>query len=293
MKIAIIGSGIVGKGTGAGFQQLGHDVVYYDINPDKLKELRNCQTTEKLEEAINYANMSFICVPTPYKNGIDLSYLREAIANIAEILKDKKDWHLVVIKSTVIPLTCDNVVKPILDTCGKPYGLCMNPEFLTEISTTWTDDVKFKRDFWCKERIVIGEKDKRSGDMLASLYQPLNAPIFRVDLKTAEMTKYATNMMLATKISYWNEIFLVCKELNIDSKVVADITSLDNRIGKYGTIHGLAHGGKCLAKDIKAFTHAFRTEQSNDLKQYLIYPSVLNEADAINDFMEANYGVRE
>jgi UDPglucose 6-dehydrogenase len=219
--------------------------------------------------------------------------LKDAVQSISEILKEKNEWHLVVIKSTVIPLTCDNVVKPILDSMEKPYGLCMNPEFLTEISTSWTDDTKFKRDFWCKERIVIGEKDKKSGDMLASVYQPLNAPIFRVDLKTAEMTKYATNMMLATKISYWNEIFLVCKELNIDSKQVADITALDERIGRYGTIHGLAYGGSCLIKDIKAFTHAFCTEEIDGTKEYLRYPSVLNEVDAVNDFMEENYGKRE
>jgi len=292
LKIAIIGSGIVGQGTGCGLSQLGHEIYYYDTKLQKLNELKQkgnlvCRT---MDEAILQTDLCFVCVPTPYDNGIDLSYLKVATQQIANALKSKKSWYLVIVKSTVIPRTTEDVVMPILKEAKVNFGLCMNPEFLTEINTTWTDDTKFKRDFWCKERIVIGEMDKKSGDVLEEIYKPIGAPIFRTNLKTAEMTKYAANMMLATKISYWNELFLVCKELGIDSKLVARITALDQRIGYYGTIHGQSYGGRCLPKDIKAFISAFRLDKDT---RYQKYPSVLNEVDAVNDYMEKEYGVRE
>lgn len=289
-KIAIIGSGVVGKGTGSGMEQLGHDVYYYDKDAKKLAELakQGLHTAVALDEAVNFTDMSIICVPTPYVDGIDLSYLKDAVTGIGEALKRKKEWHLVVIKSTVIPLTCDNVVIPILEKCGSNWGLCMNPEFLTEINTTWTDDTRFKRDFWCKERIVIGELDNRSGYMLEQIYKPIGAPIYRVSLKTAEMTKYAANMLLLTKISYWNELFLICKKIGIDSHKVAEITALDARLGKYGTIHGMAAGGTCLMKDISAFCKEFK--KTTDYQEY---PSVLLETLSINKYMADNYGIRE
>lgn len=291
MKIAIIGSGVVGQGTGCGLSQLGHEVYYFDTKLQKLNELkqRGNLVCRSLDEAILQTDLCFICVPTPYNNGIDLSYLKTATQQIAKALKSKKSWYLVVVKSTVIPKTTEDVVMPILKEAKVDFGLCMNPEFLTEINTSWTDDTRFKRDFWCKERLVIGEMDKKSGDVLEEIYKPIGVPIFRTDLKTAEMTKYAANMMLATKISYWNEIFIVCKELGIDSKLVAEITSKDARIGVYGTIHGKAYAGTCLPKDIKAFISGFRVDKDT---RYQKYPSILNEVDAINDYMKDNYGER-
>ena len=292
MKIAIIGSGIVGQGTGCGLSQLGHEIYYYDTKLQKLNELKQkgnlvCRT---LDEAILQTDLCFVCVPTPYDNGIDLSYLKVATQQIANALKTKKSWYLVIVKSTVIPRTTEDVVMPILKEAKVNFGLCMNPEFLTEINTTWTDDTKFKRDFWCKERIVIGEMDKKSGDVLEEIYKPIGAPIFRTDLKTAEISKYAANMMLQLKISYWNELFLICNRLGIDSHKVAEITSLDGRIGRYGTIHGLASGGRCLDKDISAFSDAFCVDKEMGFYEY---PSVINEAREINRYMRDNYGVRE
>ncbi len=292
MKVAIIGSGVVGQGTGCGLSQLGHEVIYWDNNPKKLSELyrKGNLVGATLESTILTTDLCFICVPTPYKDGIDLSYLKDATLHIAGALRERDNWYLVVVKSTVIPKTTEDVVLPILKDANVNFGLCMNPEFLTEINTSWTDDTRFKRDFWCKERIVIGELDKKSGDVLEELYKPIGAPIYRTDLKTAEMSKYAANCMLATKISYWNEIGEVCKELGINSNLVAEITSLDQRIGKYGTIHGMAYGGKCLEKDIGAFTDAFR---KTDELGYAEYPSVLNETRSMNDYMKDKYGVRE
>jgi len=160
----------------------------------------------------------------------------------------------------------------------------MNPEFLTEIESSWTDDRGYKKDFFTEDRIVIGEYDKRSGDALEEIYKPLNKPIFRTDLKTAEMIKYASNCMLATKISFWNEVFLICKNLGIDSQEVADIVALDSRIGKYGTVHGKAFGGKCLPKDLKAFVSF--AERYHE-------PKLLKAVDDINEEMKKKYGVRE
>jgi len=160
----------------------------------------------------------------------------------------------------------------------------MNPEFLTEIASTWSEEESAKRDFFSEDRIVIGEYDKRSGDILEEIYKPLNKPIFRTDLKTAEMIKYASNCMLATKISYWNELFLVCRELGIDSQIVAEIVALDPRIGKYGTVHGKAFGGKCLPKDLKAFISF--ADKYHQVK-------LLRAGDEINEEMGDMFGVRE
>lgn len=239
--------------------------------------------------AIANSNISFVCVPTPSneKGEIDLGYIKEAAKNIGKALV-KEDYHVIVIKSTVVPQTTENVVIPILEKySGKrvgEFGVCMNPEFLTEIANSWNDEPSFKRSFFDEDRIVIGEYDKTSGDVLARLYEPLNKPIFRVDLKTAEMIKYASNCMLATKISYWNEIFFICEKLGIDSQIIADVVALDPRIGKYGSIHGKAFGGKCLPKDLKAFINF--AEGCSNIR-------LLKAVDEVNEVMKKKYGVRE
>lgn len=289
-RISIIGSGFVGQAIGKGFLRLRNRVIFYDIVD---KDLPNF--TKDINYAIEHSDISFICVPTPTTpEGIDLSYIKEATMNIAIVLSRKHGYHLVVVKSTVVPGTTEKVVIPILEEySGKSVregeiGVCMNPEFLTEIERSWTDEIDYeiiyKKDFFTEDRIVIGEYDKKSGYILAEVYKPLNKPIFRTDLKTAEMIKYASNCMLATKISYWNEIFLICKDLGIDSQIVANITGLDPRIGKYGTVHGKAFGGKCLPKDLKAFI-AF-AERYREVK-------LLKAVDEINEEMCERYGVRE
>ena len=282
MKISIIGSGFVGVAIGKAFTKFGNEVIFYDVIDKNLPNF-----TKNINIAIKNSIFSFICVPTPAReNGeIALSYIKEATKNIGIALSKKNDYHLVVVKSTVIPGTTEGVIIPILEKysrkkVGELFGICMNPEFLTEIANTWTSDESYKKDFFTEDRIVIGEYDKKSGDVLEELYKPLNKPIFRTDLRTAELIKYASNCMLATKISYWNEIFMICKKLGINSKEVADVISLDPRIGKYGSIHGKAFGGKCLPKDLKAF---ISFSQSKFLKV----------VEDINEEMKEEYGVRE
>ena len=285
-KISIIGSGWVGTIIGKGFAEMGCEVIFYDIVSKNLPNF-----TKDINYAIENSNVSFICVPTPTTTeGIDLSYIKEATKNTGIVLSKKRGYHVVVVKSTVVPGTTEKVVIPILEEySGKSaregeIGVCTNPEFLTEIENSWTDENSYKKDFFTEDRIVIGEYDEKSGDLLAEVYKPLNKPIFRTDLKTAELIKYASNCMLATKISYWNEIFLICKEVGIDSQTIADVVGLDPRIGKYGTVHGKAFGGKCLPKDLKAFISFAEKYHKTKL---------LKAVDDINEEMREKYGVRE
>jgi UDPglucose 6-dehydrogenase len=288
--ISIIGSGQIGIAVGLGFEQLGKKVIFYDIDENRIEQLKELghMTTSDLKHAINDSSVTFVCVPTPSHDSIDLSHVISAVTGIAGAIREKSVYHLVVIKSTVLPTTTERTVIPLLANSGKKlgeeFGLCVNPEFLTESAVTWTDDKCYQRDFFTEDRIVIGEYDSKSGDILEQLYKPLEGPIFRTDMRTAEMIKYAANCMLATKISFWNEIFLICQKLGINSQQVADIVTLDLRIGKYGSVHGKAFGGKCLPKDLKAFV-SFAQEFHN--------PALLAAAEQINDYMAANYGVRE
>lgn len=286
-KLSIIGSGVVGEAVGKGLLALGYKVIFYDIEKKNLPNF-----TTNLDNAIANSEVSFICVPTPTdKEGrINLNIISEVSKDIGVALANSgKKYHVVVVKSTVIPGTTEEVIIPNIEkfsslNAGRDFGVCTNPEFLTEISQTWASDDEMKRGFFSEDRIVIGESDKRSGDILEELYKPLNKPIFRTDLKTAEMIKYASNCLLATKISYWNEIFLICKEMGIDSQVIANIVGLDPRIGKYGTVHGKAFGGKCLPKDLKAFV-SFAEEYHK--------PKLLKAVDELNEEIRKKYGVRE
>ena len=284
-RIAVIGCGWVGTNVGMGFKSMGHDVVFYDIAHKNLPNFTN-----SMQQAIDASDVCFICVPTPTKKGgIDLSHVKDVSIKIGRALKNRVGYYVVSVKSTVLPGTTENVVIPILmkaskKKVGADFGVCVNPEFMTEIEHTWTDERGYKKDFFTEDRIVIGEYDKKSGDFLEKLYRPLNKPIFRVDLKTAEMVKYAANCMLATKISFWNEIFLISMELGINSHVVAEIVSLDPRIGRYGTVHGKAFGGKCLPKDLKAFIRFVKKYRK---------PKILKAVDEINEEMKEKFGVRE
>ncbi|MEM2614517.1 MAG: nucleotide sugar dehydrogenase [Nitrososphaerota archaeon] len=258
---------------------------FYDVIDKGLQNF-----TKDMNYLIKESDISFICVPTPTKNEeIDLTHLKEAVKNVGNALASRLKYHVVVIKSTILPGTTRNIVIPMLEeysgkSVGKDFGVCVNPEFITEIEHTWTSDEYYKKDFFTEDRIVIGECDKKSGDLLEEIYKPLEKPIFRVELETAEMVKYASNCMLATKISYWNEIFLICKTIGVNSNKVAEITSLDQRIGKYGTIHGKAFGGRCLPKDLKAFISFAKKFHE---------PKLLKAVDEVNKLMKEKYGVRE
>lgn len=292
-KISIVGSGWVGENTGKGLIGLGHDVIFHDVSEDKVKELSEdgLEATTDLKEAVLGSKVTFLCVPTPTEDEkINLDYLEKATEDLAGVLGKKESYHLAVVKSTVVPTTTEDLVIPILEETsgnrvGDNIGVCMNPEFMTEISNSWTEEENFQKEF-SSDRIVIGQFDKKSGDKLEKIYEEIDVPIVRTNLRGAEMIKYASNCMLATKISYWNQIFKICKELDIDSDEVAQTVAMDPRIGKYGTIHGMAFGGKCLPKDLRALI-AFAEQEVGE------EPELLKAVEGINEYMADEYGVRE
>lgn len=265
MKVAVIGAGYVGLVTGACFAKLGNEVVIIDIDEKKLAAINNGVSPiyeEGLDELLrqvqvevsnDYGKVSasetvMLCLGTPSdENGtIVLDYMIEASKRIAEILRARSDYSVVTVKSTVPPGTTEEAVIPILETSGKKagkgFGVCMCPEFLREGKAIY--------DFMHPARVVIGEYDSRSGDVLERLYQDFKVPIMRTDLKTAEMIKLASNAFLATKISFINEIGNLCKQLGIDVYEVAKGMALDDRIGSQFLNAGVGFGGSCLPKDL-------------------------------------------
>lgn len=271
MNISIVGSGYVGLVTGIGFAELGNKVIFVDIDKNKLdyinagkppifepgleelmrKNRDRYYGTEDYIEAILNSQVTFICVGTPSNpdGSINLDYVVVASEKIGEALKMKDDFHVVVIKSTVTPGTTEEVVRPILEELsGKKafidFGLVMNPEFLREGSAV--------NDFFNPDRIVIGVKDDRSKEIMSKLYSHFSCPKLFVDIKTAEMIKYASNAFLATKISFANEIGNICKKLGIDVYEVFKGVGLDHRINPSFFRAGIGFGGSCFPKDIRA-----------------------------------------
>ncbi len=272
MRISIIGSGYVGLCTGVGFALKGNQVICADIDREKVEKINKgispiyepgldeklrevldagrFRATKDINEAVRGSEVSFMSVGTPSRDdgSIDLKYIEQASRDIGNALKGK-DWHVVVVKSTVVPGTTEGVVKKNLEEAsgkkaGRGFGLYMNPEFLRE--------GKALEDFLNPDRVVIGELDKKSGDAVAGLYQGFDAPVMRTGIKTAEMIKYASNALLATKISFINEIGNICKKLGIDTYDVAKGMGMDKRISPQFLQSGLGWGGSCFLKDVAA-----------------------------------------
>jgi UDPglucose 6-dehydrogenase len=279
MRISIIGSGIVGKATGVGFHKYGNEVIFNDIDKEKLAPLREqgYLVSEDVSEAVVNSTVSFVCVQTPTVKGeMDFGYVDKAVVNIAKVLGKKKEYHVVAIRSTVLPSVTSLRIIPLLERysklrAGEGFGVCMNPEFLRQASAL--------SDFLKPCRIIIGELDKHSGDVLEKLYSPFKAPMIRTDLDVAEMIKYVANVFLTTKISFFNEVHLLCKRFKLDPVIVAEAVALDPRIGNYGICGGQPFEGKCLPKDLEAFI--------NFLKSKGINPKIFDAVLEINtEFMK-------
>ncbi|MCJ7515795.1 MAG: UDP-glucose/GDP-mannose dehydrogenase family protein [Dehalococcoidia bacterium] len=260
--ISVIGLGVVGLTTAVGFRLKGYSVTGIDIDPEKvikindgispiyemalgeaLKKTRIKATTDF--EQVLKSDISFLCGGTPgFADGsIDLHYVQGPVEQLAKLLKRKERPHLVVVRSTVVPGTTEEVVAPYFR--GLPeVGICVNPEFL-KMGTALED-------FMAPSRIVIGENDRKWGDILVSLYKDFNAPTIRTDFTTAEMIKYASNACLAAKITFINEIGNICKKMGIDAYNVAAGMELDGRIGAGHLRAGIGYGGSCFPKDIAA-----------------------------------------
>ena len=275
IKLSIVGSGVTGQATGMGFIRHGHDVIFYDIVAEKLAVLNQngYAVAESVHSAIENSDVIFICVPTPTVNGsMDFSCVENAVLGVSEALSKSKKYRVVVIRSTVLPSTTRIKVVPLLEKhsglkAGKDFGVSMNPEFLRE---------KFAlNDFLNPDRIVIGEYNHKSGDLLEELYSSFNAPILRTNLDLAEMIKYASNLFLAAKISFFNEIFEICQNLSLDQELLGKAVSLDSRIGEYGVFGGRPFDGKCLPKDLIAFIDFAKANNIN--------PKILEEVLRVNN----------
>ncbi len=294
MKIGIVGAGYVGRSIGVSHMHNGHEVIFHDIDSNTLNSLKKdgYETTSNIIEAVKENDCTFICVPTPTGNvGIILDHISSASKECGSALEDKEEKHIFVIKSTILPGTTENIVIPLIVKYSKKnfdidFGVIYSPEFITEISSTWTNDNKFQITPTSDNRVVLGENENKYwGDVLIKeLHNSKKSQVIRTDYKTAEMIKYASNCMLATKISFWNEIFLICQKLGIDSNEVAEVVSIDPRIGIYGSVHGKAYGGQCLPKDLKAFI-SFADKLCNT--------KILKAADELNEIMKNKHGVRE
>jgi UDPglucose 6-dehydrogenase len=277
VKISVVGSGVVGRATGIGLSTKGHEVIFYDIDGKTLNDLKGqgYDTRDNLGEAINSSEIIMISVPTPTINSqINLDCVLTAAKNTGIALAESNEYKLVALRSTVLPSTTRGRVLPLLEKhsklkSGTDFGVCFNPEFLTEKEAI--------NDFLNPSRVVIGELDTKSGDMLQNVYNNFHTKIIRTSLENAEAIKYASNLFLATKISFFNEFYLICQRLGLNAKIVSEAVALDPRIGKYGIYGGKPFGGKCFPKDLAAFTHF--------VKMHDITPELLDAVQHVNEEM--------
>jgi UDPglucose 6-dehydrogenase len=277
-KISVIGSGVVGTATGQGFHKLGHKVIFYDISKERLKALKNdgYNVANNLSEALSQTNISFVCVNTPTHNSEqDLSQIFSVLQQITEYLNTAEKQHLFVFRSTILPGTMRNVIVNYLEkNCktkrGIDYDVVYNPEFLRQNSSL--------DDFFKPDRVIIGEDHAQLSKILVEIYERLTKNIIVTSFEAAELIKYASNCFLSLKISFFNEIGLICQHLGIDHKVVSLGVSLDKRIGKYGTEFGRPFDGMCLPKDTQAL--------ASFIKQNRIEPDLLEIALNINKKIE-------
>ena len=282
MRISIFGLGYVGSVSAGCLANEGHKIIGVDpvqtkvdlINQGKtpiiekdigeiiqraVKDGRLQGTTETVE-AVKDTELSFICVGTPsQQNGnLDLKFIRRVCESIGSALKHKSDSHVVVIRSTILPGTMRNVILPTLEEysgkkAGKDFELGVNPEFMREGSAVY--------DYYNPPKIVIGEKQKKCGDLLAKLYEKIDAPLIRTDIETAEMVKYVDNIWHSLKITFANEIGIICKSIGVDSHALMQIFCQDKKlnISPVYLKPGFAFGGSCLPKDLRAMTYKARS----------------------------------
>ncbi|MGG5821770.1 UDP-glucose dehydrogenase family protein [Falsiroseomonas sp. HW251] len=293
MRVAMIGSGYVGLVSGACFADFGHEVVCVDVNAARIEDLKQGRIpiyepgldalvatnvaagrlsfTTDLAAAVGTCEAVFIAVGTPSRRGdghADLSHVSAAARDIARALKG---YTVVVTKSTVPVGTGDMVERIIEETRrGAEFSVVSNPEFLREGAAI--------EDFKRPDRVVVGANDERAQQVMAELYRPLSlnaAPVLFTDRRTAELTKYAANAFLATKITFINEIADLCEEVGADVQLVARGIGMDKRIGPKFLNAGPGYGGSCFPKDTLAL---IRSAQDNGVSLRVVESVV-----AVND----------
>lgn len=283
MKIGVFGLGYVGTVTATILANEGHQVVGVDTNTAKVSMIRRGQSpilepgvAERMAEAVKTGSLSvtmdpyeavidsdvvFLCVGTPARgNGqLDISALRKVVSEVGAHIAKCSQYLVVAIRSTVLPHLIQEVLIPdMADVCGKwpgqAYGVVANPEFLREGSGVG--------DFLNPPFTLIGELDKRSGNLVEELYCFIDAPIIRTNIAEAMMVKYASNAFHGMKVAFANEIGLICRREGIDSHRVMDIFCRDEKLNLSARYlrPGFAFGGSCLPKDLQSLTYHARRE---------------------------------
>lgn len=288
MKVAVIGTGYVGLVTGTCFAETGNDVICIDINEKKVADLRNgimpiyepdldvlferniaqgrLTFTTSLSEGIKEAKIIFLALPTPpgEDGSADLKY----ILAVADDLGKKLDHYAVIVDKSTVPVgTADKVNAAIAKHATVEYDVVSNPEFLREGVAV--------EDFMKPERVVVGTSSERAKELMAKLYEPFvrqGNPVIFMDERSAEMTKYAANSFLATKISFMNEIANLCEIVGADVDAVRKGIGSDSRIGKRFLFPGIGYGGSCFPKDVQAL-HFTAKENNYDFQ---ILDAVMN-----------------
>jgi GDP-mannose 6-dehydrogenase len=278
MRISVFGLGYVGCVTAACLSKDGHSVIGIDLNQQKMDTLRNglspiiepglaesiksnvqegrLSVNGDVNEVVQETELSLICVGTPSnENGsLNTAYIENVCREIGAALSKKQAYHVVVVRSTVLPGTVEEKLIPILEQysgrkAGPDFGVCMNPEFLREGTAIL--------DFYKPGLVVIGEFDAESGECLAKMYSNVEGEIVRTAIRTAEMVKYTCNAFHALKVVFANEIGTFCKAQGLDGQKVMEIFVLDHQLNissKY-LMPGFAFGGSCLPKDVRAVVH--------------------------------------
>jgi UDPglucose 6-dehydrogenase len=255
-RTVIIGSGVVGTATGKGFADTGHAVQFVDINQSRVEELRRegfaASTVIDLSGPPSFI---FLTLPTPSSGeGYDLSALEAGVRAVGEALRHAGAWHTVVVRSTVPPGTCENVVKPLLEQAsgrkvGDHFALASNPEFLRAASA--------REDFLMPWMTVIGSRSRRTVERLVDLYRGFGGEVRAFSSPAeAELVKCAHNLFNATKISFWNEMWKIGQRLGVGvDQVAATVAqSAEGSINpEYGIKGGKPFGGACLPKDTQGF----------------------------------------
>jgi GDP-mannose 6-dehydrogenase len=278
MRISVFGLGYVGCVSAACFAKEGHEVVGVDVNPTKVGIINSgkspiveagvgelieqmvssqrLRATSESSEAVMNTDISLICVGTPsHPNGsLDLTYVKRVCQEIGAALETKRNRHIVVIRSTMLPGTINEVVVPTLEVysgkkAGSGFGICINPEFLREGTSL--------KDFYAPPFTLIGADDEETAITVKRLYASVDAPVYLIGVKAAEMVKYACNCFHALKVSFANEMGNIAAAIGIDSHVVMDVFCKDTKLNlsPYYLTPGFAFGGSCLPKDLRAMNY--------------------------------------
>src|SRR5437667_9482427 len=310
MKVSVFGLGYVGSVSAASLAADGHHVVGVDVNRHKVSsvnagkspiiepgldvllaravEEKRLRATTDVAQAVHTTDISLICVGTPSRrNGsLDLTYLTRVCEQIGAELRDKSQYHVVVVRSTVLPGTTHEVVIPALERAsgkkyGEGFGVSVNPEFLREGTAL--------KDFRKPPLTLVGHNHAADASGTIALYQAIDAPLVSTSIRVAEMIKYTSNTWHALKVVFANEIGNLCKKLNVDSHDVMEIFCRDEKLNlsSYYLKPGFAFGGSCLPKDVRALQYrAKQVDVDLPVISHILASNTLQIQHAVDEVLE-------